>query len=108
MTIGRALGFEGLLGKAALVLVVLMWFNFTVGILCVMEVRVSGTHQRNVRWLADGGTINHASITRIPHRAFRHSCTRFGCTGSSRTASITKPAAMSVLPFVLFGWGSEI
>jgi V-type H+-transporting ATPase subunit a len=63
MTIGRALGFEGLFGKAALVLVFLMWFNFTVAILCVMEVRVSGTHQRNVRWLADGGTIHHASIT---------------------------------------------
>ena len=38
MTLARVLGLEGLFGKVKLVLVFMMWFSSTVGILCVMEV----------------------------------------------------------------------
>jgi V-type H+-transporting ATPase subunit a len=40
MTLARVLGLEGLVGKVRLVLVFLMWFSCTVGILCVMEVGI--------------------------------------------------------------------
>ena len=38
MMLARVLGLEGLFGKVKLALVFIMWFSFTVGILCVMEV----------------------------------------------------------------------
>ena len=40
MTLARVLGLEGLFGKVKLVLVFIMWFSCTVGILCVMEVGI--------------------------------------------------------------------
>jgi V-type H+-transporting ATPase subunit a len=43
MTLARVLGLEGLFGKVRLVLVFIMWFSSTLGILCVMEV---SPHQR--------------------------------------------------------------
>jgi V-type H+-transporting ATPase subunit a len=46
MTVARAVGSEGVFGMLALVLVFLLWLNFTVGILCIMEVRVSDTIRR--------------------------------------------------------------
>ena len=48
MTLGRVLGLEGLFGKTVLVFVFLMWFTFTVGILCIMEVGVCHTDAENV------------------------------------------------------------
>lgn len=38
MTLARALGLEGLFGKAALIFVFLLWSSCTVGILCLIEV----------------------------------------------------------------------
>ncbi|KAI0303301.1 ATPase V0/A0 complex subunit [Multifurca ochricompacta] len=56
MTLGRVLGAEGLFGKVKLLFVLVLWFNATVGILCVMEVR--GCYQivqpKNVRLLMVG------------------------------------------------------
>jgi V-type H+-transporting ATPase subunit a len=40
MTLARVLGLEGLFGKVRMVLVFIMWFSCTVGILCVMEVGI--------------------------------------------------------------------
>lgn len=50
MTIGIALGWSGLFGKIGLVLIGLVWFQLTVGILCVMEVRI-GDDQPLSCWL---------------------------------------------------------
>lgn len=97
MTLERALGFEGLVGKAMLVFVFLMWFTCTVCILCIMEVGVCNINVENV-----------CSLTGWVHgkcRVSRHSCTRFGCIGLKRTASFTKLAAMSVIFYLSLSLG---
>ena len=40
MTIGNVLGLEGLVGTIAVILVGLFWLSATIGILCLMEVRI--------------------------------------------------------------------
>lgn len=95
MTLARALGFEGLVGKAMLVFVFLMWFSCTVFILCIMEVGVRNINAENLCSLT-GWDHGHGQF-----RVSRHSYTRFGCIGLKRTASFTKLAAMSVVFFYL-------
>ena len=88
MTLARALGLEGLFGKAVLAFVFMMWFSSTVGVLCIMEVRICHAHVFGKRVFVDRiGQYDRAS---------RLSCTRFGCIGWKRTVSFTGQAAMSV------------
>jgi len=51
MTLARALGFEGLFGKAMLVFVFLMWFACTVSILCIMEGLSAFLHALRLHWV---------------------------------------------------------
>lgn len=89
MTLARALGLEGLFGKAILVFVFIMWFSGTVGVLCLMEVGI-----RYLWVLAFADRTGDA--TRQCCRASRLSCTRFDCIGWKRIVSSTVQAAMSV------------
>lgn len=91
MTLARVLGLEGVFGKVRLILVFIMWFSCTVGILCVMEVGIP-YQLMGKRASAD----RTGDATPRCHRASRLSCTRFGCIGWKRTVSFTEVAVMSV------------
>jgi V-type H+-transporting ATPase subunit a len=48
MTLGVVLGWEGIVGWVALIVVAFLWFTMTVGILCVMEVCTESRLLRNL------------------------------------------------------------
>jgi uncharacterized membrane protein YagU involved in acid resistance len=84
MTLEPFLAASGILGKAALIFAVTLWFSLTVGILCVMEVRSLIMH------------VRAALLMLFDDRGYQHFYTHYVYIGWKRTASTLRVAVMYV------------
>jgi hypothetical protein len=84
MTLQPFLAAPTIMGKAALIVAVTLWFSFTVGILCVMEVRNLIMH------------VRAALLTLFDNRGYQHFCMHYVYTGWKRTANTLRVAVMYV------------
>ena len=97
MTLARVLDATGLFGWINFVLILALWFNLTVGILCVMEVSGDRPHMvplgsrryRETRRQSIGCSLMVDSLR--ASRVYRHSCTHYVCIGWNPTVSTTNP-----------------